>query len=179
MRRYQELSCSPRQPLSSRVFLGWDFPFEFLWLTLCKMHLLYWHHGKPTALLSFITLQRPRATSLMQRLELSKLLIPTPAHTPLTEGLLRSQYLFIYCAVEYRGSSWSFSLPWPLPETKLFSCFKWLWGHTFWVPQTLWRDLPPPWLWQCASPSLFSCLCKSHWWWSWRPRLAKREQQNN
>lgn len=168
---YQELSCPPRQPLSSRVFLGWGFSFEFLWLTLCKIHFLYWHHGKPMALLSFITLQRPRPTSLMQRLELSKLLIPTPAHTPLTEDLLGSQYLFIHCAVGYRGSSWkvfhylrhyqrpNFFLDLNNSDSTLSECLKL-------------RVLPPPWLWQCASLSPFSCLCNSHCWWSWRPRLA-------
>lgn len=30
----QELFCPPRQPLSSRVFLGWGFPSELLWLTV-------------------------------------------------------------------------------------------------------------------------------------------------
>lgn len=97
-----ELLCPPSWPLNSRVFFGWDIPSAVMHY---KMHLSYIHCRQPTVLLSFLSPQGPRATSLMQRLELSKLVTPMSAHTPLTEVLLGSQYLFIYCAMRKGGSS--------------------------------------------------------------------------
>lgn len=99
----QELSFPPRQTLSSTVFLGWGFPLDFLTHALQDEFIVLtpWETHSPAGLCLSAETESCITTAEAGVVQSAH------SHTcPHTEDLLGSQYLFIYCVVGYRESSW-------------------------------------------------------------------------